>query len=511
MTMTMYRIQKSRFLPVLALVFPLLVNQASAFAASKLERIEFKPTSTVTDIQLHSESVLPYHIAFSSDNKLMIDLENVTSDGTIDTRFEGISETSTISNVVLQPLNDHSLRIIIRGEHLAPPHVGFTPIQTGAKSTVPSTANATSPLIPESLGEDIPLDGGLSKAVHQPEGAPIIHQAPAKPKISQVGIAQDLNLSSELDVRRPAPADKDAFIAGLLSQITSFSLGTWAPYGVAAILLLGLGIFILKKIQMMASQRQNSFEFLMEKQTQGQAIGFRQLANAYRDEHPENQPELPQQRYQESDAQQFLPADIPQNDKIKGDNPIGLGRLSQLIDSMAQNPPSQMPVSPQHQAQKVTQQRIQQSKTEPAKPVQPPKAPSRQAAQQYAQSDRQNHLAKAKQKPANSSQNLQRRPMDEEQLRQELMRANDAQQETRQRLQSQAGQGLPRANSSQALNRPNIQQRQAMPTKQPKGNEAPLSGNPEVLNFLKNVADLMEKDGRGNMAQTFRSKAKPIE
>ena len=35
---------------------------------------------------------------------------------------------------------------------------------------------------------------------------------------------------------------------------------------------------------------------------------------------------------------------------------------------------------------------------------------------------------------------------------------------------------------------------------QPQG---PLSGNPEVLNFLRNVAELMEKDGKGEIAKSI--------
>ena len=238
----------------------------------------------------------------------------------------------------------------------------------------------------------------------------------------------------------------------------------WFNYGALGLVLLGFGLFLRRKLATMQTE-QGEFEQLVERQQQGQRVSFQEMASAYKKEKPAAEPKR---------------AKAPE--RASTSDMIGLSALKQRPMSAQETPaPAMPPQQPQSRSA-----------------ARPPQAPKKQAINQY---QKQQVASKA---PTGNPQ---------AQLEQELRRAREVQQ----RLQGQPQQrqmpaGRP-AMPPQQPQRPGIKpnastpKQAGMPPRKPiaDGNpKAPIPENPQVLDFLRNVADLMEKDGKTHIAQTIQ-------
>jgi hypothetical protein len=91
-----------------------------ALAESDLTGIALSATPVETKIVLQSRGGIPYQIISQSSDKIVIDLSSVDPTQSVQTDF---TSADNIEQVILKPAGNDKLRMIIRGERLAPPAV----------------------------------------------------------------------------------------------------------------------------------------------------------------------------------------------------------------------------------------------------------------------------------------------------------------------------------------------------------------------------------------------------
>jgi hypothetical protein len=510
---------------------------ASSWADNyNLQSVDFATTGDHTNIILHTGSIVPVQKVLVSDSKLILDIDQVNTDDTVHTNFSG---AGNISHVIMQPLNEHKIRMIIRGEGLGAPSIAFYNAGSGAYNNVN----------PDFDGNQ--LDSQTRSALHQ------VQEANTKPATFQ-GFDDSKSQSATaeqaaVDTTKPkeeepiafgglvAPAGKSAatatmpaptgkaslkpetsletapiplqsgegaagandFLNQLLSQLAGSKLNGMLGLGLLAVALMGGGFTCYKLIQM--KQGAPDLEDLIEEQSHGKRVSFREMANAYRSKH---------------DATERPAAQKSNARKPNAEDVIGLRSLGQVDE------PSELGVTIPPKPSKATSASLEQmiaaiqTANAQKKPINTP-APKKQVVNQYLQNQQ---AAKPKQKAPQAA--------DETMIR-EQRRAQAAQQELLQNAQQQRpgvplsklpGTPVNRAAAAQKqIKPPNFQSVPATNVGNPKATrpaaattkqtataaQGPLPGNPEVLNFLRNVADLMEKDGKGQIAKSIHKNLNP--
>jgi hypothetical protein len=269
---------------------------------------------------------------------------------------------------------------------------------------------------------------------------------------------------------------------------------TYIPYGLLGLLLLGIFGFIGYRVFKL-KQAETPLEDWVPNEEEpvptGKRGNFREMAAEYRNK-----------REQQKAAS---------SKKAHSDEVIGLRSLKQMdiVDEPVAKTakPAQRPESKQEADSTKTLENLlaalqanQLHKAAPKAAAAPP-AP-KQAVNQYLKAQPQN-------KPANKSATA--RDLEyQETLQRELRRAQDIQSQVKKQIQTKQPSlqqrkpnpvlnnapvnRAPAAKKSAPVSRPNV----------PLSNgQGPLPGNPEVLNFLRNVADLMEKDGKTDIAKSI--------
>jgi hypothetical protein len=518
-----------------------LFSAASWADNYNLQSVDFATVGDKTNIILHTGSIVPVDKVLVSDNKLILDIDQVNTDDTVHTNFAG---ASNISHVIMQPLNEHKIRMIIRGEGLGVPSVAFynagngsynnvnpdfagskLATQTGAAlrkiqddGTKPATfqgftdsGNSASPTEKPVVDTTKPKDEGVDgfSGFIAPEGKnENTATAPAptgKPALQAASETAPIPLQSN-----DAGATASDFFSQLLNQLTHGKLNGMLGLGLLGLALMGGGFTCYKVVRL--KQGPPDLEDLIEEQAHGKRVSFREMASAYRSKH-----------------EPLEHAPKAGNRKTNAEDVIGLRSLSHMdepVDTGAAFVPPlpQASPAPSKSTASSLEQMIAAIQTANAqkKPVNTP-APKKQAVNQYLQNQQA-----AKPKPKN------RQVADELMIR-EQKRAQAAQQELLQQAQQQARRQqrasapLSKLPGSTPVNRAAAAQKQI---KSPNfqsvpsctvGNSAvrkpnapaasaaqgPLPGNPEVLNFLRNVADLMEKDGKGEIAKSIHKNLNP--
>ncbi len=510
-----------------------------------LESVDFVSAGGQTNIIMHTGSIVPVQKVLVSDTKLILDIDQVNTDETVNTNFNRAG--GNISHVIMQPLSEHKIRMIIRGEGLGTPSVAFYNASNGAYSNMNPDfdgnrleretnaalgklqTDGTKPAIWQGangdMGEKVAVDTASYKAQADDPIAfgGFLDNKSAKNAPTRTGVAENQEVAP-LPLQQgndSAPAGNDFF-----EQLAGGKLTTFLPYGLLGLMILGICGFVGHKI-IQLKQGEPELEDLLEDQSQGKRVSFRDMANAYRSKH---------------DAQR---ADKPSgNRRANAEDVIGLRSLHlddpyQEEAPRTQQPPRQpaasRPVAPSggKQAANSLEQMIaamQKAASTPPKPIQTPPA-KKQAVNQYLQ----NQQVQAKSK---------NRQVADEMMVKEAKRAQAIQQELQQQAQQQransplqmpkpAGKVTPpsapmnRAPAAQkaiktpsfqsvpAGNSVNAKTRKHQPPASPLANaksasqQGPLPGNPEVLNFLRNVADLMEKDGKGQIAKSIHKNLNP--
>lgn len=513
-----------------------------------LQSVDFATTGDQTNIILHTGSIVPVQKVLVSDSKLILDIDQVNTDDTVHTNFAG---ASNISHVIMQPLSEHKIRMIIRGEGLGAPSVAFYNAGNGSYSNVnpdfdgsklATQTNAalhklqdadTKPATFQGFGD---TNSQASSAAEKPvvdttkpkEEEPIAFGGLVAPTGKSATTATMPAPTGKATLKpeampeassetRPIPlqpgdgaAGANDFLNQLFKQLAGGKLNGMLGLGLLGLALMGGGFTCYKLIQL--KQGAPDLEDLIDEQAHGKRVSFRDMANAYRNKH---------------DAVERPPVPKANNRKTNAEDVIGLRSLNQVdepMDAGAFIPPVQ-PASPP--SSKATASSLEQmiaaiqAANAQHKPVNTP-APKKQAVNQYLQNQQ-----------ATKPQPKARQATDEMMLR-EQKRAQAAQQELLQKAQQQrAGVPLsklpgtpvnraaaaqkqvktPNFQSVPSANAVNTKARPAAtkpnPTATAGSGQGPLPGNPEVLNFLRNVADLMEKDGKGDIAKSIHKNLNP--
>ncbi len=452
-----------------------------------LKNVEFAANGEQTDIILHTGSIVPVEKILVSDSKMILDIDQINAEETIHTNFAG---APNISHVIMQPLNEHKIRLIIRGEDLGTPNVAFSTRngifnagnasgldQASKNDLLPDEESQANTLAPLSNTADPIANNRLAElSRYEP-----ISQKPAETAARPINKAASQKTPTEgLSIGN----------FSLLEPLATGKIETWIPYGLLGLVTLGLGLFIRHKI--LQFKRQDiQLEDLLEEQAQGKRVSFRDMADAYRNKH---------------DVQQATTS----NRKHNTEDVIGLRSLKQLEPEFAPIEEESAPMpeaKPQPSSKKLeTILSAIQAAQAPKRPVSTA-APKKQAVNQYLKS----------QTPA-TPQKQTAAPIPSPDLQRELRRAQEVQAAVQNQILGQApvipankGLQAKSINRAPAALKKNAPISKPVGSRNPAGNrpatapggQGPLPGNPEVLNFLRNVADLMEKDGKGEIAKSI--------
>lgn len=522
-----------------ALSVPMLT--AAAWAQNfPLSNIDFLTHDGKTAIILHTGSIVPVNHVHADANKLILDISQVDAAPTVHTNFSG---AHNISHVIMQPMGKNSVRMIVRGERLGVPSIAFAGGPGGASVSASASAEAARhqrlaeetalslhqiqednirPAVLEENGMMPPLpdESGIqstsmttaTEAIDSANAADLAIDTTTTPPSTSTESIEPLPTPTALETDELAPvsltpeADPAASQSALDRLADRFAndntVTSYLPYGLLALLLIGAAGFIWNKLRRLG-QQETSLEDLLEAQAQGKRVGFREMATAYRNKH-------------EKGSDVF---EKPGERKAKASDMIGLGALKAPTmpaptPSVGRKPKATPPAQPAAPLDDLMATLLQKSQPT-ATPTASRPAPKKQALHQYQQNAGAIRPAK---KPATTmprpkasaqpplpsmtsgqpalspGREIKQAEWQREEITQAIKRAPKAAAPANRAPAAARKQGL--ASSPLAAKRNSA----AAPGVKPNG---PLPGNPEVLNFLRNVAELMEKDGKPEIARNI--------
>jgi hypothetical protein len=168
----------------------LLLTATSAHAAAVvLEGLEVVGTPDRLHIMLKSQQLMPARIIRQQADEVIVELTNVNTQTPITTRFSG---QNLVSHVSMQAMDDNRLRLVLRGSKLPLPDVGFKPVAATSahnelfqyETPTPAVKSAPKPL-----------------AVPQPKAAP--------PKITPIAKTAEKPTPQKATQPKPPATDAD--------------------------------------------------------------------------------------------------------------------------------------------------------------------------------------------------------------------------------------------------------------------------------------------------------------
>lgn len=498
-----------------------------------LESVDFSDTDAGMRIVLHTGSIVPVQKVLISDSKVILDIDQVNAGETVRTNFSG---ASNVSHVIMQPLNDHKIRMIIRGDGLSAPTVAFYGAGSSSDGGGLSAEESARLSMETNAALHRQQDAGMQSAVNTDKSAK--SQNGVTPAVDNLALQDEpiafggfvdgksghgngkLDLKpTETGILSLHTTEAPGVGSDVLAQMTSGKLDKYIPYGLLALVMLGAGVFVRHKLTQL-NPAAHGFEDLLEEQQHGKKASFREMADAYRNKH---------------DDKRVEPAN---NRKNHADSMIGLRGLHQqeLDDIM---PAPRPPLEAEETSSPNTLEQIlaaMQAANQPKKPMGVP-APKKQAVNQYMQAQAPKGNAKSRHAADEAMlQEMKRAQVAQQELQQQARKQNAAQANkpgytpvnraaaAKKAVKTPTFQTVPSGNAVNSKNptpnraanvSPNPAPTQRgyapvtpkaaanPPSAKPAG-QAPLqAGNPEVLNFLRNVAELMEKDGKGDIAKSI--------
>jgi hypothetical protein len=465
------------------LALSMMATSLPAFAADlfPLQSIDFVSKDDVTKIYMHTGSIVPYRTVLVSDNKIVMDVDQVKAQDAIKTNF---SNADNISHVVLQPLSNQTVRLIIRGEHLKAPSVAFLDLNApsaqysgfsrdemaleGSEAPPEALRPAEAPAHRKDLfdqpASDTP-ETGLESSELSGEPTPLSEpqSTGGEEGFQPANLPVGTPIGETQDHAKPLTQQSEAK-SNFFDQLPG---GDWTPaISIAGVglLLLGFGWFIKRKLSSLGQNR-NDFGQAMDWADANRGkrnASFADLASTYQQTNPRG----------------------GAGKKGLSDGPIGLGGLKQFIEDDERMAPPPPPVYPQTAAPRSQAGSNLSDVMLPPLPAKKKAAnpmPKQQAVSQYAQ------------QASLPPQGAQKKRITDDVLRQEIQRSAE--------IKRQAEQiTLPSVNRQKNVAAASVIRKTASTPPKNAGNLGvggnPLPPNPEVLNFLRSVADLMEKDGR---------------
>ncbi|MGE0201733.1 MAG: hypothetical protein AB7P76_12300 [Candidatus Melainabacteria bacterium] len=459
-------------------------------ATVNLEKIDFLSSPGVTDVILHTGAKVPTNIVLATENKLVIDIHDVRQDSTVRTDFV---DAINISHVVVQPISDTDIRLIIRGESLAAPRITYGAIRTedggptGSLRDLPAVSSLQVPHAHEGSGNRPPLtEQGRKIRDDIAADHGILDQDTVLAEKTQPILKPDARDISGMDDPREKPESEG--VNGFIRQSGGLILQIALLIGIA------IGFIAFLRNKLISLRFDKPRHTVSSAQTPGGATagrgGIGALLNAYRDSKTNDGP-----------AEDIQPQRPAARQPQRGDSLIGLGALHVSEEPVIAQQPNYQSVQNRAQQELMQQQAPKAGYAQrPAAPrVKPPQAPSQQVVSQYRQ---QEGLPPAQ--PVNQSAMTRKRRVDDTILQQEIERARGQQRQVNNPSPREPQQAAKPFTPPQAARRVN----QLQPVTNPAKN-GPLPDNPEVLNFLRNVADLMEKEGKPNLARSIQKNINP--
>ncbi len=468
---------------MMALCLPLLVAPAWAADSFRLDSVDFISTGGRTNIIMHTGSILPYKKVLVSDSKLVLDIEQVEADESVRTNFSG---AANVSHVILKPLDAHRVRLIVRGENLGTPVVAFnSPVahDVGLEPTLPEETQAGLAQMQESGMQDAaltPADQGLEApaADDQPliaEDEPIFSHDEPLPAAPAASAAPAKSAPTPIvDLGAGSEAGGGNSVSRFFDSVTEGKWNQWVPFGLLVLLLAGAGAFIRRKLSSLQADVPQ-LEDLMAEQAHGRKVGFREMANAYRQQDDVRKTLAAKPRAAFNMGKQ-APVSRPQGRQAGRDELIGLRSLNKASGSPGQAA-----------RQAAYLESLLASASEPPKPAHTP-APKKQVVNQYLKNQAPTQKTGApKARPAMAQE--MKRMQDVQQVAQKRPKPGISSPQNPINRAPAAGKTAPASNPRAALN---------------PAADLPAGQNQEVLNFLRNVAELMEKDGRPEVARNIQ-------
>jgi hypothetical protein len=508
--------RKQRML--LGLIGLLPVLGGTAFAENyPLESIDFIANNRQTNIILHTGSIVPVQKVMISDNKLMLDIDQIDATETIRTNFTG---AANISHVILQPLNEHKIRLIIRGENLGNPSLAFYNASNGAYNTPNGEAAApeaasipfkSSETGAEGLQEAAPIVETTKNALLAENEAPITEpikiQEPLKTEAEPI-LASHLKLMPELN--KPAPLSTSKMpskkSADWMDKFMDTPWSGYLPYAVLAFLILGLGLFIRNRFLKITRPDLQLEDLLMTNQdnsqisgkTNGKRSSFKEMAEAYRSNRSEESDvdtELPVERNnaRKADNKDVIGLHSLNNNDVDADEPIIKARpAAPMAQPLASATPPAAPAPGVSLEQLLAAMQKAQAVTEKPRrginPYVPPQVNPATVSKVGKAAGNKSRVTK----PAQGETAVGGIDWPSTALTAPVNRAVAA--------KKSAPVSTPTATD---VSKTQATTKNASKSLLGNSQQGPLPGNPEVLNFLRNVADLMEKDGKTDIAQNI--------
>ncbi len=441
-------------LGVLAVV---VLSQTAWAQATLLEQVTVETSRYGTELKLHAEQPIQHRVLQASDSVLVLELKDVSTPRTVRTDF---SKADDVRHVIFQPNGGNNLKMTIRGEHLGKPLVqvvypqaiSYTqPPAPQAKAMQPPATVAAKPQQP-AVNQQTPNNPPAPVAT--PTEAPKTVATTPEPVPTAANAADSSAIAPVAATAWETPEDTDSFMPEADVEQASSSASNLAmsellatvgdiPFGAIA-----TGAVVLAMLGGLIWFIRNKWSSLSN--TMANTVG-QHMPQPQAQQAPLNKKsfkELAEQRRlasQGASNHHFNPHNHPRKSNVYGQRPKT--KLHQPVN---------------HAAQTVDKQALRQNQL-------------KQAMQQY-QTQQKAPAAKPKRQP--------------------LPPVADP-------IQPMNFERISRSEATHPVNRggmPKPKQHAALP--KPKAGE-PLPANPNVLNFLRDVASYMEQDGDKHRARAI--------
>ena len=437
-----------------------------------LQTIDLISNAGSTEVLLHTGSIVPYQTVLATDNKVVIDVDNVDPDQTIRTNF---SQAKNVSHVILQPLTNNKIRLIVRGEDLGQPVVAFRDATGTAGSNaadrlqshfqLPQTRSNTSNTSElQGSTEPVPtFDQGITNTNSTGNN----HDADLVSTTSRAA-SEPITLPSSQSAQQVQRSFWDSVGLGSMSQWLPNATNPMEIAGIVLQLSILIGIFaafvyfIRHKLAQLSEDNANM------------APTQRQTRSSSRNAAPRRNEQI---HHEQIHSDEMIGLGSMRESGHRGDRRTGL-RNSRLNEDGS--PMSRPENRPEHS---INSGKIQKPANTNTK-----LAASHYQKQAQTPPSRPNRLASG---------------ISEDLIKQEIQRSADIKRMTQELAAGKNSAKTPKAPAPNQRSLSNNKPVVPASANAKKGNAQNSGGNPEVLDFLRSVAELMEKDGNAQMARSI--------
>jgi len=436
---------------------------APSWATTTVDQIDVVSSRYGTELKLHADQPIQHRVIQASDTDMTIELSDVTAARHLRTNF---SQAGQVHHVIVQPVGGNTLKVVLRGQSMGQPLVQVVYSQPPSSGSTPHAM--AQPLMPASqpIAAAKPITTPVSAPVTAtPSGLPPVLSNPAKapsltnPLASPLAAPAPIKAtapSTYTDVSEPLYLEDHATGNALQSNLPTPAPETPAPTGLMGLLaqhwmyaliagsmllalVAGLGLFIYKKWQELQQPSRSGNVFRAMQQDDWQSAP----SEDYRQGNENDDSFFGNGRHAKKGnpwAQRPKVA-LQQPPKAAGRSTINPARVQAPLNRPSQSPVDSLLAS----REKVSTRAI----------------PPQQAVQQYARQQQPSAAASRLSNAANSV-------------------------------------GSSRSTSNPMASRPNTM---TSSTSRTGTANDPLPTNPNVVDFLKDVASYMEQDGERGKAR----------